>query len=221
MKFRQETGVKVVVPHWWQDCISTHSRLEEKPYEYPDPEVLSGRQLEKGSTTHVPDRARMHLFRALTEDLGKPTVEKARPTRDVWGGRTIFISSQLSETLPDRMLQELKGDIVAGRGKLALSLRDAKILVVKYREGDDYEYALKNKLTIGNLEWIRHVHRVEHYTTPTQQLLHYPTPSYPILGFGGVVSLVELIISAVLRIRSYRTSPLQTTPVPLGNTSRS
>ncbi len=184
MKHKDETGVHIVLPHWWQDCISTHSRLPEGPYEYPDPFVLSGKQLERGA--NPPDWEKMHLFRGLTEDLRGGRVEKIVPASQVWHGRSIYLSPSLE--LSEATLQSLKNDIRTGNGAIAKSVLTASVFVTRYREGKDYETAHKLSKTIGNLEWVRHVHRIGNFTSPTDQLLHYPIPSTPIPTFSKHVS---------------------------------
>lgn len=43
MHFKEETGVKVVLPHWFDDAVRLGMRgLKTEPYEWPDPEILKG-----------------------------------------------------------------------------------------------------------------------------------------------------------------------------------
>jgi len=43
MHYREETGVRVILPHWFDDAVRLGmGGLSTKPYEWPDPEILKG-----------------------------------------------------------------------------------------------------------------------------------------------------------------------------------
>ena len=43
MHFKEETGVRVVLPHWFDDAVRLGmGGLKTRPYEWPDPEILKG-----------------------------------------------------------------------------------------------------------------------------------------------------------------------------------
>src|SRR5258708_40180897 len=43
MHYREETGIRVVLPHWFDDAVRLGmGNLPTKPYEWPDPELLKG-----------------------------------------------------------------------------------------------------------------------------------------------------------------------------------
>ncbi|KAH9483371.1 PAX-interacting protein 1 [Psilocybe cubensis] len=77
MHFQRETGVKVLLPHWFDDVVRLGVRVEEGPYEWPDPELLREREKEKGINTS----------QGPTKDKEKPTdidAERARLKRSVF-----------------------------------------------------------------------------------------------------------------------------------------
>jgi hypothetical protein len=67
MKDKKDTGVKVVLPQWWQDSVNIHIRLDEKPYELPNPLILSGKQFKEGPAS--PSSKQRVLFEDLNHDL--------------------------------------------------------------------------------------------------------------------------------------------------------
>jgi hypothetical protein len=183
MGHRAETGIRVVIPHWLNDCTNIQRRLPEEPYEYPNPICLSGDQITK--STFELDHDRALLFRSLNTDILK---EPDLPTRDqmpdpqIWRGRLIYLSPSLN--LEPNVRGVIEAGIETSNGKLADSVEDASILITRYREGPDYLAAHKKGITIGTLEWLKHVERTGIFHSPTDQLLHYPIPSTPVPGFS-------------------------------------
>ena len=42
MHYQAQTGIKVVLPHWFDDCVKMGKRVDERPYEWPEVRVLKG-----------------------------------------------------------------------------------------------------------------------------------------------------------------------------------
>jgi twin BRCT domain len=183
MGHRAETGIKVVVPHWVNDCMNAHRRLPEEPYEYPEPVCLSGDQITKSSFEL--DYERVLLFQSLNSNILKdaqpPTIEQPSDPQ-VLRGRKIYLSPSLN--LDQNIRISIEAGIKANNGQLVDSIENAGVLITRYREGADYITAHNKGITIGTLEWLRHVERTGVFYSPTDQLLHYPIPSIPIPGFS-------------------------------------
>ncbi|EIN14740.1 hypothetical protein PUNSTDRAFT_140961 [Punctularia strigosozonata HHB-11173 SS5] len=70
MQFKEVTGVKIVTPHWFDDCMKLGIRVSEKEYEWPNPAVLRPRSL-----VHPP-----HISRAGTTVGDAAEVNTTAPT---------------------------------------------------------------------------------------------------------------------------------------------
>jgi hypothetical protein len=197
MGHRKETGVKVIVPHWLVDCTSAQRRLPEGPYEWPNPICLSGEQITKSSFELDHDRSL--LFRSLNTDILKNPALPTRaemPDPQVWRGRRIYLSPSLE--LERNVRNIIEAGIETSNGQLADNIEDAGVLITRYREGKDYLTAYGKGITIGTLEWLKHVERTGVFYSPTDQLLHYPVPSTPIPGFSKHVCKIIFYSFSVL-----------------------
>ncbi|KAF7970484.1 hypothetical protein HWV62_23847 [Athelia sp. TMB] len=105
MHYQKDTGMKVVLPHWFDDVVKLGVRalasqqgagLDTKPYEWPEPAILRGPldqvppSTPSGSKSAVSAEKRA-LFKSVVTDGSKADT----PARDVWGGRRILLSTTL------------------------------------------------------------------------------------------------------------------------------
>ncbi|EJD49972.1 BRCT domain-containing protein [Auricularia subglabra TFB-10046 SS5] len=58
------------------------------------------------------------------------------------------------------------------------------VLVTRYRDDPLFAHGLRQGKVIGTLQWVFHVDQSGKYSAPTDQLLHFPMPSWPIKGFS-------------------------------------
>lgn len=109
-----QTGIKIVLVHWFDDCFKVEHRLPEGPYEEPllqaEHEIRqleNGEQLLKSDTPvkrgiiRIPERAKLFydaLKRAGTPPLNESpskSTSSIRPQTDVWDGRRLLLSRSL------------------------------------------------------------------------------------------------------------------------------
>ncbi|OJT11416.1 BRCT-containing protein 1 [Trametes pubescens] len=200
--FKEQTGVCILVPHWFDDTVRLGIRdLPTKNYEWPEPRVFQQRPEGRTSQEDVeyePPPERMMLYSTSSMSNGDQRKVKAA-ARNVWDGKRILLG--LSLDLSDNQRKALGADIQRQGGEfvqLALpksassaerareeleKLEEADVFVTRFRTGPAYAKAYKRKMTIGTLAWLWYVRASGTLTRPADQLLHYPIPDKPAEGF--------------------------------------
>ncbi|KFY36379.1 hypothetical protein V494_05061 [Pseudogymnoascus sp. VKM F-4513 (FW-928)] len=173
---------KIVLPHWFEDCIKLGHRIDEKPYLLPDPEFLRmGSEAQilvpvtnsvTGATTPVPDYI----------PVGADSPSGSRQL-GVFREKKVMFSEDVK--LRSRHRGILEDLITNGGGAITTSVYKADMYICNYRDGDDYITASRNGKDVGNLSWLYYLMTYNEWTSPLRRLLHYPVPRMPLEGFEG------------------------------------
>jgi len=167
----------------------------------------------KGKRTHKPPEEKVSLYKSVvlgTSENGEipGNLGKAAERIDIWKGKRILLSVSLGLS-PGRREAVVAG--VKRFGGVVIDVKNASdeakkvenvdVLITKFRAGAAYfkvisvlpkicslanriHQALKRTgVIVGNLCWLFHVQTIRAISPPTDQLLHYPTPSKQIEGF--------------------------------------
>ncbi|KAJ7032738.1 hypothetical protein C8F04DRAFT_645408 [Mycena alexandri] len=194
MSHRDQTGLKVLVPDWFDDSVQLGVRdLSTETYEWPEPEVLTRRPQtptrlkEKQRSSLSPQKKA--LYTTASWDPSKPLLV----TQDVWGGRRILLSTSLELSGSRRCIVEdgirkAKGVPVAYSGEGTVEeevdlLKDCDVLVTRYRTGQVFFEAWRAGKAIGTLSWLLNAQVTGVYSSPLDQLLHFPIPPGAVAGF--------------------------------------
>lgn len=160
MHFREVTGVRVVVPHWFDDVVRLGMRnLPTEEYEFPDPKVFTsygaeaikrltgaeeGEEAKDAKRNKPLSPHKKALYdTALASGLDLPPQRPA--SNSVWDGTTILLSSSL-ELSPGQLeahyadVQRAGGTIIEAGSpeEEAEKVEAADIYVTKYRSGPAY-----------------------------------------------------------------------------------
>ncbi|OBT83412.1 hypothetical protein VE02_07696 [Pseudogymnoascus sp. 03VT05] len=173
---------KIVLPHWFEDCIKLGHRIDEKPYLLPDPELLRiGSEAQilvpvtnslTGATTPLPDYI----------PVGADSPSGSRKL-GVFRDKKVMFSDDVK--LRSRHRGILEDLITNGDGAITTSVHKADMYICNYRDGDDYITASRNGKDVGNLSWLYYLMTYNEWTSPLRRLLHYPVPRMPLEGFEG------------------------------------
>ncbi|OBT69481.1 hypothetical protein VE03_01070 [Pseudogymnoascus sp. 23342-1-I1] len=173
---------KIVLPHWFEDCIKLGHRIDEKPYLLPDPEFLRiGSEAQilvpvtnsvTGATTPTPDYI----------PIGADSPSGSRKL-DVFRDKKVMFSEDVN--LRSRHRGILEDLITNGDGAITTSVHKADMYICNYRDGDDYITASRHGKDVGNLSWLYYLMTYNEWTSPLRRLLHYPVPRMPLEGFEG------------------------------------
>ncbi|ESK96541.1 brct domain containing protein [Moniliophthora roreri MCA 2997] len=199
MEFRGHTGLKVIVPHWFDDSVKLGVRdLDTKPYEWPEPEVFKSQGKLKSQDTSKrniqldPEKEVLLKIAAWSPSSKVPTA----PRTKVYGGRKILLSTTLElggrRKAIEAGIDRADGHVVSyeandgGDPEEELNRVDeCDIYITKFRTGPAYYKAVRARKTIGTLQWMFHVQATGVLTRPLDQLLHYPIPPKPIENFAS------------------------------------
>lgn len=180
MALKKRLNIKILLPHWFNDCLKVGWRVAERPYLLPDPEVMnveagpipsSVTKAIRDATNPEPDgppasSPRLHL--------AEPRAIKAFAGKRVMFGEDLMLNKSLREVITSK--------IEAGGGSIATTITEADIYVCNYREGDNYVEASQGGKDVGNLSWLYFIMAHDTWTNPMRRMMHYPRPPLPGIG---------------------------------------
>ncbi|RMZ83823.1 hypothetical protein DV737_g1435, partial [Chaetothyriales sp. CBS 132003] len=177
---RARLRAKIVLPHWFDDCLKLGRKIDEQPYLLPDPDILKPH-------TKIPLSApKGNVTGAVHPDPGEaspPTVSEVRKGQSVFKNKTIMLGSDLG--IGPRLRASLEGLVRGGGGKMTKSVAQCDLYIGKYREGDEYKTASRAEKQVGNLAWLYYLITTDTWTSPLRRLLHYPIARGGVPGFEG------------------------------------
>lgn len=163
--------IKAVVPLWIDHCLKLRKRLDETPY------LLSNE--------HAGDPTEKILeLDVVRKNKSMGSIVQA----DFLQGKEFYLGDdlQLTESSTDLISSLVKNS----GGTVVLKLDDAKFYVGQFRDGDEYTTASRQKLYVGNLNWIYWMVEHQKWVSPYRKLLHYPYVR------GGMPAMQDFTIAA-------------------------
>ncbi|ESZ91073.1 hypothetical protein SBOR_8536 [Sclerotinia borealis F-4128] len=172
---------KIVLPHWFDDCLKLGKRIDERPYLLPNPEIF---RMNPEDNLPIPSSVGLQGATAAHPNmLATPTASPIQRRLCVFKGKKVMLSEDLD--LGSRLNDLLTKLIETGAGTITTSVRQADIFICNYREGREYVIASRSPSThVGNLSWLYYLIAHDTWTNPTRRLLHYPMPKGGLPGFA-------------------------------------
>ncbi|KAL8666578.1 MAG: hypothetical protein Q9202_001376 [Teloschistes flavicans] len=167
---------KIVLPHWFDDCLRLGKRLNEDPYLLPNPEILCKKPQDPIVETKKLDM--QGASSAQPTDL--PRIIDTQ-ILDVFKGKKVKVSDDLE--IRDHLRGTIEDLIGNGGGAVTGSVHKADVLICQYRESLDYRLASRAGKAVGNLAWLYYLITQKRWTSPTRRLLHYPVSKHGLPGF--------------------------------------
>ncbi|KAL1607730.1 regulator of Ty1 Transposition [Paraconiothyrium brasiliense] len=177
---KKRLNIKIVLPHWFNDCLKVGWRVNERPYLLPDPEIMN---VEAGAMP--PTTASADIKDATNpEPVGPPASAPAHLAQPraikAFDGKKVMLGEDLD--LNKDLKEVLAGMIRAGGGSMTNNVGQADIYVCNYRKGDDYVKASQADKDVGNLSWLYFMITHDKWTNPMRRMMHYPRPPPPGIG---------------------------------------
>ena len=165
----RKLNIKIVLPHWFDDCLKLGRRIDEQPYMLPNPEIL--RHSEHGPPKPSESKA---IYGAVYPDpsSSQQLPSSIRGELNVFRRKHIMLASDLG--IGSHLRGIFETIITSGGGQLAKTVRKADMLICKYREGDEYTLASRLGKEVGNLGWLYWLITNNAWTSPMRRMLHYP-----------------------------------------------
>ncbi|MCJ1475932.1 hypothetical protein MMC13_004596 [Lambiella insularis] len=177
---------KIVLPHWFDDCLRLGRRIDEGPYLLPNPEVMNLEIRRKLVKDRIHETARPDLHLAISAEpgplptpVGSPSPERSRLT--VFKDKSVILSADLD--IGNHLRGTIEGLIRNAGGSIAENVHKADIYICHYREGREYKTASWEGKVVGNLPWLYHLITHNAWTSPLRRLLHYPIARKGLPGF--------------------------------------
>ncbi|KAK9450482.1 uncharacterized protein V1518DRAFT_454948 [Limtongia smithiae] len=169
-------ALKVILPHWVDSCLKLRHRVQEEPYLFPDPPLLS-------HSTNTPIKPAIndnitYIHSAFVDNDKSPP--KAVPESIICQGKRFYLGADLK--LSPRFQSVIRGMIEAVAGSVVNNLEDATVYLGNYRAGDEYIQASRRRLFVGTLMWLYWMVAHDKWQMPMRHLLHYPKPKTPVPG---------------------------------------
>ncbi|KAJ8104087.1 hypothetical protein POJ06DRAFT_243509 [Lipomyces tetrasporus] len=179
----ERKACKIVLPHWIDDCLKLHRRIDEGPYLFPNPKILaeanSGKPLVGAKLDHT------FIHSAYINDKINPP----QPRNSIFKEKRFFIGSDLN--LSERSSNTIRVIIEIAGGSVTDSLDEANVYVGCYRAGEDYMKACRMRLFVGNLTWLYWMFAHDEWASSMKHLLHYPIPNEKIKGMENYLICIS------------------------------
>ncbi|KAH8697495.1 putative DNA repair protein Rtt107 [Talaromyces proteolyticus] len=176
----KKLGTKIVLPHWFDDCLKLGRRIDERPYTLPNPEILR-------ASPNAPIRKAENadiVGASTSNPTTLPTTKDQNRNLNVLEGKNVMLASNLG--IGSHLLASIEDLIHQANGVVTKDLTKANMLICRYREGFEYRTASRWNKDVGNLSWLYHLITHNAWTSPLRRLLHYPIHRDGIPGFKGL-----------------------------------
>ena len=178
---RRNLPIKIVLPHWFDDCLRLGRKIDEQPYILPDPEILKAAH----DRAPIANATRTHVTGAVDPDPSStppPTPSATRKEQRVFKNKKIMLGKDLG--IGSHLRGVLEGIIKSSQGRVVSSTTQCDIFVCRYRAGADYVSASRANKQVGNLAWLYYLMTNDSWTSPLRRLLHYPVSKETLPGFA-------------------------------------
>lgn len=163
-------------------CFRLGKRIDEGPYELPDPEILRANPDDR---VDIP--LSRHLDGATSALPDKPPFQPGtRQKLTVFKHIKVCLSWDLNQILSPALRETLEVLITSGGGHSVDSAEECDWYVCQYRDGPEYIRAAQHGKDVGSLSWLYHIIYRNEWTDPLRRLLHYPIPKSGMEGFTGL-----------------------------------
>ena len=180
--------VKIVLPHWFDDCLKLGRKIDEKPYQHPNPEIER-----VDSAADIPMPVNLDLSYTHAHEGGPMNLSPPIPPRDrnnIFHGKRVILGDDLN--ISERLRKVLENIITQSQGVNTDNILEADVYVGQWREGSDYIKASRRAAYVGNLTWLYWMFAHGKWTSPLSRLLHYPMVKGGIPGMQDMVCVLHL-----------------------------
>lgn len=175
--------VRVVLPHWIDDCLRLRRRLGETAYVPPYQGFVRGSQPRNTAacTRRLLDLKYFHLPKSNVPQCKAGLFESKR----------FYFSSDILER------DSVEQVIIQGGGSIVKSFdnNNIDVYVGSWREGFEYIEASQSNIVIGSPAWIYWMAEFNQWASPMSRLLHYPLARQGIPSMKGMIISVSNYIS--------------------------
>jgi hypothetical protein len=168
---QKRMNVKLVLPHWIDDCVRLGRKISERPYTLPATELHTATPSSKIPYAYGATPVRGALDAHPTSSP-PPSPSVTRKLQSVFEKTKVALSKDLG--IAPRHREVLEDTIRNGGGKVVNTATQCTIFVCRYREGTEYQAAARAGKHVGSLSWLYYLITTDRWSSPFRKLLHYP-----------------------------------------------
>lgn len=182
----KQLSCKILLPHWFDDCLKLGRKINERPYLLPDPEYLKkhGAKVREVASPQIVGATDAKPTDEPPSSSPSSSPSEQRKNLNVFMSKKIMLGEDLE--LSKHFHETLQQLIQYAGATLTSDAEDADIYVGHYRDGEGFVKASRAKKVVGNLSWLYYVLNRNKWTSPLSKLLHYPIPRDGLPGFKNM-----------------------------------
>ncbi|KAJ3240629.1 hypothetical protein HDU81_003213 [Chytriomyces hyalinus] len=165
-------GLKLILPHYFDDCVKVKRRVHEDLYLFPEPKLFSvwDDVGPLGSAGGCAASFMMQDTSLVSDDV------------EFLKDHIVFIHTDCETLVTARMRQ----DVEKFGGTLSASYTPlVTIAILLERDGEEFIQSEKNGKLVGTPRWLKEILRQRQITSPKEKALHYPRPA-PLESFQNL-----------------------------------
>ncbi|OMJ19626.1 BRCT-containing protein 1 [Smittium culicis] len=196
-------NIKIILPHWFEQCINLGILIDDKPYLFPDPKIFNmvtsslkapqesyislSQTLEKDYVTRD-EFNNFDVTQYLNDTLTIPHEDSDHPTKLALKNHNVALSLDLYKNAPPEFIAKIKKSVLDMGGDFITPSRNSNnhliwshsefakidILVCQYRAGLDYFAATMLGKLVGSVIWLIKSLKNNELSQPGKQILDYP-----------------------------------------------
>ncbi|OMJ26355.1 BRCT-containing protein 1 [Smittium culicis] len=204
-------NIKIILPHWFEQCINLGILIDDKPYLFPDPKIFnmvtsSLKYPQENDISHSQTSEKDHLTRDefnnfdvtqyLNDTLTIPHDNPDSSSKLTLKNYNIALSLDLHKNAPPEFITKIKESVLEKGGDFITPSSNSNnqyiwshsefakidILVCQYRAGLDYFAATMLGKLVGSVIWLIKSLKNNELSQPGKQILDYPLSQKPIFN---------------------------------------
>lgn len=187
----QNSKIKVVLPHYFEECFRLRRRVREDLYLFPNPPMFAETSSPKKEEiqTQNPESCGNDLIHSFPSSNATFPAPKEKFLK----GHCIYFDSDI--TIKPESREQVATALQEAGAKVADTYGpEVTVAIVKFRGSDTYLKASKDNKEVASLWWVYNTLARGRYESPLTTLVDYPSPN------GGVPGMQNYVSSTVRRM---------------------
>lgn len=171
-------NIKIVLPHWIDECLKRGEKVDETPYLLPNPTIDLNSDKEHGKVISYDEEI---IPYPPTDEISKHINTYLQDKR-FYLAQDCKLSSRLKEAV--HSLIERNG----GKCVNEFDVDQVDVYIGHFRDGPEYiTSCLSQRIIVGTLQWLYSIVTLGNWVLPiNSNPLHYPVPPTPLSGFKNL-----------------------------------
>ncbi|CAN6674844.1 hypothetical protein TRVA0_068S00254 [Trichomonascus vanleenenianus] len=172
----KQYNIKIVLPHWIDNCLKLGRRLDDGPYLFPNPKYLEHSRDEDEIINQSAVRETQLEFQST---YNSPDDAPAK-TGSLFKGKKVYLCEDLDLQISQQAIEDI---IRIQQGEVTSNVEEADVYIGRFRDGKPYKRASQRQIAVGSLAWLYWMLAHDKWSSPVVKLLHYPVPRHGIPEF--------------------------------------